>query len=44
MNNAYICPAFSRKEVKQEFDELKSVVGEVGAYHVWNEQRGFPID
>lgn len=44
MNKEYVCPLFSDKKVKEDFDELKNVVGEVGAYHVWNEQRGYPID
>lgn len=39
-----ICPNFRNKEVLREFNELKSVVGEVGAYHVWSEQNGNSID
>lgn len=39
-----ICPNFSDKNVLREFNELKELVGEVGAYHIWSEQNGNPID
>lgn len=39
-----ICPNFSDKNVLKEFNELKELVGEIGAYHIWNENNGNPID
>lgn len=39
-----MCPNFSDQNVLREFNELKSVVGEIGAYHIWNENNGNPID
>lgn len=39
-----ICPNFSNKNVLKEFNELKELVGEIGAYHIWNENNGNPID
>ena len=39
-----ICPNFNIPEVKQEFDELKSVLGENVAYYVWNENNGYSLD
>lgn len=39
-----ICPIFSNKNVLKEFNELKELVGEIGAYHIWNENNGNPID
>lgn len=36
----YFCPNFSNKKVLKEFNELKELVGEKGAYHVWNAQQG----
>ena len=41
---AAICPNFSNKEIKKQFEELEAVVGTVGAYHVWAENNGNPID
>ena len=39
-----MCPNFSDQNVLREFNELKNVVGEIGAYHIWNENIGNPID
>ena len=39
-----ICPNFSDKNVLKEFNELKELVGAIGAYHIWNENNGNPID
>lgn len=39
-----MCPNFSDQNVLREFNELKNVVGEIGAYHIWNENNGNPID
>ena len=39
-----ICPNLSNPKVKQEFDELVSVLGENTAYYVWNENNGYGLD
>lgn len=38
------CPNFSNKKVKKEFDELKSLFGEDGAYFLWNKNNGYGMD
>ena len=37
--NAY-CPNFSWPEVKQQFDDIKGVVGEDLAYYLWDKHKG----
>jgi len=39
-----ICPNLSIKEIRQEFDELKSVLGEDMAYLIWNRNNGYHLD
>lgn len=39
-----MCPNLSNPQIKQEFDELVSVLGENTAYYVWNENNGYGLD
>lgn len=39
-----ICPNLRNKEVKQQFDELKDVLGEDIAYYVWSYNNGYSLD
>lgn len=39
-----ICPNFSDPDVRRDFDELRSVVGEKAAYAIWSLNNGNAID
>lgn len=39
-----ICPNLSNPQIKQEFDELKSVLGEDLAYLIWDRNNGYHLD
>jgi hypothetical protein len=39
-----MCPNFSLKDVRQEFDELQSMFGEDMAYLLWNRNNGYHLD
>ena len=39
-----ICPNFSNKQVKKEFDELVDVFGEDTAYFLWDKNEGYSLD
>lgn len=39
-----ICPNLSIPDIKAEFDELKSVVGEDMAYLIWDRNNGYHLD
>jgi len=34
------CPNLSNKQVRQDFNQLKSIVGENTAYYLWNKYEG----
>lgn len=39
-----ICPNLSNPQIRQEFDELKSVLGEDMAYLIWDRNGGYGLD
>lgn len=39
-----ICPNLSNPQIKQEFDELKSVLGDDLAYLIWDRNNGYHLD
>lgn len=39
-----MCPNLSNPQIKQEFDELGSVLGENVAYYVWDQNNGYSLD
>ena len=39
-----ICPNLSNPQVKDEFNELVSVLGENAAYYVWEQNNGYSLD
>lgn len=39
-----MCPNLSNPQIKQEFDELVSVLGENVAYYVWDQNNGYGLD
>ena len=39
-----LCPNLSNPQVKKEFDELVSVLGENTAYYVWDQNNGYSLD
>ena len=38
------CPNFNIPSVRQEFEELTSIVGEDYAYYLWNKNKGLPLN
>jgi hypothetical protein len=38
------CPNLSNPQIKQEFEELISAVGENKAYYLWDKNQGYSID
>ena len=41
---AIMCPILSRPQVAEKFNQIKDVVGEVGAYDIWSKNNGNGID
>lgn len=41
---AIMCPILSRPQVAEKFNQIKDVVGEVGAYDIWSKNNGNSID
>lgn len=39
-----ICPNLNDPKVRAEFEELKEVLGENAAYHVWDQNNGYSLD
>ena len=39
-----LCPNLNNPQVKKEFDELVSVLGENTAYYVWDQNNGYSLD
>ena len=39
-----ICPNLSNPQVRDEFNELVSVLGENAAYYVWEQNNGYSLD
>ena len=44
MKETLFCPNFKNPAVRQEFNEISDVVGEVIAYDIWNKNGGYGID